>query len=405
MIVTDHHDAPPALPQAVAVVNPNRPDCPYPFKQLAGAGVALKLAQTMLRRRLDAAEVERIEPCLFELAALATISDVMPLVDENRAIVRHGLKALNEQPCVGIAALLERAGLTRGWIDAEDIAFRIAPRLNAAGRLDDATIAQRLLAADDRDTADALADRLEALNGRRRELALEALDEARAEMERLGSPLPPAIVVLCPHPAGVLGLVAVRLVEETGLPVAVIERVDGHSRGSVRVPPGFSAIGAINACADLLIRHGGHAGAAGFSIESALVPDFRERFVEAVSQALPVATPDAGLVAECRLRPETIDRPLLDMLRRLGPFGAGCPEPLFEATGLQVREARVVAERHLRLKLFGGGRLLTGIMFRAAEDRPEVGATIDILFRVRPNVWNGHVRTDLQVVGWRPSFA
>lgn len=403
VIVTDHHEPPVGLPDAAAIVNPRRAECPYPFKQLAGAGVALKVAQAIVHRRLDVTAAAQIEPSLFELAALGTVSDVMPLLDENRAIVRHGLDALNSRPSPGIAALVERIGLARPWVDAVDIAFRIAPRLNAAGRIDDATVAQRLLAAADRSTADDLAEQLEALNGRRRELGLQALDEARDEVLRLGPTLPAAIVVTAPHPAGVLGLVAVRLVEETGRPVAVIERADGASRGSVRAPAGFNAIEAVNACADLLIRHGGHAGAAGFSIDPSLVPTFRERFIEAAERAVTSETPESGLVAECRLRPATIDRPLLDLLKRIGPFGAGCPEPLFESSNLIVREARVVGERHLRLRLFGEGRLLTGIYFGGADDLPALGSTVDVLYRVRANVWNGAVRADLQVESWRPA--
>jgi single-stranded-DNA-specific exonuclease len=185
--------------------------------------------------------------------------------------------------------------------------------------------------------------------------------------------------------------------------VAVIERADGHSRASVRAPAGFDAIGAVTACADLLVRYGGHAGAAGFTIESELVPTFRERFVEAAERAGATAAPEKERFAECRLRAGTVDLPLLDVLARLGPFGEGCPEPLFETSDLSVREARVVGDGHLRLRLFGEGRVLTGICFGGGGDCPAVGARIDVLYRARPNVWKGQVRVDLQIVGWRPA--
>ena len=267
--------------------------------------------------------------------------------------------------------MLERSGLTRPLVDAVDVAFKIAPRLNAAGRIDDATIAQHLLAATDYAAAGALADQLEALNTQRRGLGAEALEDGRRQVAMMGDDLPPAIVLVSPFPAGVLGLVAVKLVEETSRPVAVIEYADGPRRGSVRAPKQFDVVGAVAACAEHLMRYGGHAGAAGFSVEADDVEAFTDAFVEAVRQApaLPVAA--SGLIAECRLRPESVDLPLLDIMRQLGPFGASCPEPLFETSDLMVREARVVGDRHLRLRLFGGGRLLTAIMFGGAHTPPE----------------------------------
>lgn len=403
IVVTDHHDVPAELPTAVAVVNPHRPDCPYPFKQLAGAGVALKVAQALVQRRLDPAARASLEPSLLQLAALGTVCDVMPIVGENRAIVRHGLLALNQRPTAGLAALVRRAGLARPWVEAEDIAFRLGPRLNAAGRLSEATITQRLLATGSAAEAECLADELETLNSQRRDLAGAALDDARASLGVHGASLPAGIVVQSAYASGVLGLVAVRLVEETGRVVAVLEKTDGMSRGSVRAPASHSAIDAVSACARHLIRFGGHRGAAGFAIDPDNVSAFSADFAEAVARQPLVATADAGLVAECRLRPATISEDLLDLLGRLGPFGHGAPPPLFETGGLVVHEARVVGERHLRLKLWGDNRLLVGIAFNAAPDPPRPGSTIDLLYRVKPNIWQGQRRVDLEVTAWRPS--
>jgi single-stranded-DNA-specific exonuclease len=403
VVVTDHHDVPPVLPSAVAVVNPHRTDCPYPFKQLAGAGVALRVAQAICARRLDPGRMAALTPSLLQLATLGTVSDVMPLTGENRAIVRHGLRAMNDRPLAGVAALIRRAGLVRPWVTAEDISFRLAPRLNAAGRISEATITQRLLATGDMAEAEVLAEELETLNGQRRDLAAAALDAARADVMAGGSDLPPALVVSSEHAAGVLGLVAVRLVEETGRLVAVLERTDGVSRASVRAPAGLSAIDAVTACSRHLLRFGGHRGAAGFSIDAANVAAFSRDFVEAVRTQPCLDLGDTGLVAECRLRPTTVNEGLLDLLVRTGPFGHGAPEPLFETSGLTVREARIVGERHLRLKLWGEGRLLIAIAFGAAGEAIQVGDTIDLLYKVRPNVWQGQRRIDLEMVAWRPS--
>jgi single-stranded-DNA-specific exonuclease len=366
------------------------------------------VAQTLVARRLSPADAASLEPALLQLAALGTVSDVMPLVGENRAIVRHGLRGLNQRPIPGLAALVRRAGLTRPWVDAEDIAFRLGPRLNAAGRISEASITQRLLATRDLTEAERLADELEALNGQRRELADAAVDDARASVHAAegsgrtaGTPL--AVVVQSSYPSGVLGLVAVRLVEETGRPVAVLERTDGMTRGSVRVPEGLSAIDAVSACAPYLLRFGGHRGAAGFAIESSQVEAFSIDFVAAFGRQFPVVVSDAGPIADCRLRPGTISEGLLDLLARLGPFGQGAPEPLFESGPLIVQEARIVKERHLRLKLSGDGRLLVGIGFNGAAELPPVGSRIDVLYRVRPNVWQGERRAELDLAGWRPS--
>lgn len=403
VVVTDHHAVPPELPLATAIVNPHRADCTYPFKKLAGAGVALKVAQALVGRRLDAERRETLESALFELAALGTVSDVMPLEGENRAIVRHGLATLNWRPSAGLAALATRAGLTRPWIDAVDVAFRLAPRLNAAGRIAEATVAQHLLAADDAGETGRLADQLELLNTQRRDLAAEALEDARQQVATCGPELPAALVVFSAYPAGVLGLVAVRLVEETSRPVAVVEQTEGMSRGSVRGPIDFNAIGAVSACGEHLIRYGGHAGAAGFALDPERFTDFAETFLAAVEGQELVPRPPAGQVADCLLRPSTVDLALLDLLERVGPFGQGCPEPLFETRALQVREARVVGERHLRLRLWGEGRLLAGIAFNGAGEIPAVGSHVDVLYRVRPNVWQGERRAELHVVGWQPS--
>jgi single-stranded-DNA-specific exonuclease len=402
VVVTDHHALSGEVPAAVAVVNPHHPDCPYPFKQLAGAGVAFKVAQAILAERVPPGVRAALEPVLLGLAALGTVSDVMPLVGENRAIVRHGLRALNLRPPAGLAALFRRAGLVRPWIEAEDISYRIAPRLNAAGRLGEASATQRLLATSDPVEAEMLADELEEVNAERRDISAAALADAEAQLAALGGDLPAGLVVRSAFPAGVLGLVAVKLSEATARPVAVVEQAEGICRASVRAPRGYDAVAAVAAAADLLLRFGGHQGAAGFSIDAANLPAFAAAFAGAVA-SLPVEPVDDTLEADAWLRPSSISVELLDHLARLGPFGHGYPEPLFETPALAVREARVVGEKHLRLKLADEGRLLTAIAFHGASEPPAVGQQIDILYRVRPNVWRGQRRADIQLEAWRPA--
>ncbi|HYU20612.1 MAG TPA: single-stranded-DNA-specific exonuclease RecJ [Chloroflexota bacterium] len=406
VVVTDHHQVPAELPRAVAVLNPHRSDCPYPFKYLAGAGVALRLAQAILQRFQPSDPAQEIQGQLFELAALGTVADVMPLIGENRAIVRRGLDKLNASPSPGLRALIRHAGLARGWINAESVAFGLAPRLNAAGRIAEALTAHRLLAARTDAEANQLAEQLEELNARRRVLLEEALARARAELAALGPSPPSGIVLHGEYPAGLLGLVAARLSEETARPVAALQAGDELCRGSVRGVPGFDTVAAVGACGELLLAYGGHRGAAGLSIAPANVEAFRARFAQVVAPALAALPPPGPAVADCRLRATTVDYSLCQLLARLEPFGEGNPAPLFETRGLLVREIEVVGERHLRLRVAGGGTRLRAIFFGGAADSgPSPDQVVDLLYRVRPNYWQDSLSVELDVVAWRPSAA
>ena len=406
VIVTDHHQVPPVLPLAVAVLNPHRPDCSYPFKQLAGAGVALKLAQAATRRFLPGHQAGALEERLLELAALGTVADIMPLVGENRTIVRRGLRRLNTNPSPGLRALCRQAKVAPGWLDVEAVAFQIAPRLNAAGRVSDAVVAQRLLAAETDEEAAPLAEELESFNGRRRQLTDQALEQARAEVAALG-PLTPAGIVVCgEYPAGVLGLLAARLAEETRRPVAAIGMGEALCRGSVRGVPGFNTVAAVQQCGDTLLQFGGHHGAAGLSMAPGQLDAFRTRFAAAVEPALAALPPAGPVEADCALWPGSINWGLCEVLARLEPCGEGNPPPLFETRGMLVRETRTVAERHQELKLVGeDGARLRAIVFDGAECGPPQGQLADLLYRVRRSLWNDAVCVELDVVAWRPSAA
>jgi single-stranded-DNA-specific exonuclease len=383
------------------VLNPHRRDCAYPFKALAGAGVALKLAQALARRLLPGEQVPQLEERLLELAALGTVADVMPLVGENRAIVRRGLRCLNAGPSPGLRALLRLARLEPGWIDAEAIAYKVAPRLNAAGRLDDAILAHRLLAARDDAVAEVLAQQIEQLNGARRALTEAALARARGQLAAWPLPLPAALVLDGDYPTGVLGLLAARLTDETGRPVAVIRTGDRLCRGSVRGVDGFDTVAAVEEGRDLLLTFGGHHAAAGLTLPAANLAAFRARFAAAAESALaPLPAPRPAL-AECRLRPASIDWALCEVLARLEPCGEGNPPPLFESRGWLVRETRVVGDDHLRLRLSADSVRLGAIFFRGSGSGPSPGQTVDLLHRVRRSPWQDAVSIELEVVAWR----
>ena len=403
VIVTDHHQVPPDLPRAVAVLNPHRADCQYPFKPLAGAGVALKLAQALARRCLPAAQVGPLEARLLELATLGTVADVMPLVGENRAIVRRGLRRLNTSPSPGLLALSRLARLEPGWIDAEAIAFKLAPRLNAAGRMADAALAQRLLSANQAAEATRLAEQLERLNAERRIVTEDALGQARAEVAAFGDRLPAGIVLSGAFPAGILGLIAARLAEEAGRPVAVLQRGDEVCRGSVRGARGFDTAAGVRACGDLLLTFGGHRAAAGLTLLPEHLAEFGARFARVAEPWLAALPPAGPVFADCRLRAESVNWKLTQMLAQLEPCGEGNPAPLFETSGLLVREAKVVGESHLRLRLASDTTRLRGIIFGGARGGPAEGQIVDLLHRVRGSFWQDSVSVELDVVAWRPS--
>lgn len=401
VVITDHHQVPELLPAAVAVLNPLRTDCAYPFKWLAGAGVALRFAEAILDAFDARSDIADLRERLYELAALGTVADVMPLLGENRAIVRRGLRRLATRPCPGLAALCRRSRIEPGEVLASSIAFRLAPRLNAAGRLDDAIAAQRLLSSRGDDEAEGYADQLEALNLARRALTDDALTRAREQLSAQPNLADGAVVVAGDFPLGILGLVAARLADEHGRPAVAIRTSDEPCRGSARSVPGFDVAAAVGRCADLLISHGGHAGAAGLSLAGETVSAFRGRFQQAALDLLPHSAPKPLPEADCQLSPSRLRPDLLELLARLEPCGQANREPLFESRGLQVRAARPIAERHLRLTLSASGPPVVAVAFNAAADAPSPGERIDALYHVRRNSYRGSFAIELELRGWR----
>ena len=377
LIITDHHLPPETLPKAVAVVDPRRLDDTSPFKGLCGAGVAFKLCAA-----LDGCPPEEMLDYCGDLAAVGTVADVMPLTGENRTLVKSGLRQLQNTDRPGLEALLEEVGLAGRPITAENISYAIAPRINAAGRMDSAVTALQLVLCEDPDRAEELAHKLNEINVKRQETELEIFKAAQVLLEQQPERLEDRVMLLWGrdwHP-GVIGIVASRLVERTGRPVIVVT-VDEHGecKGSGRSVPGFNLHACIGSCADLLIRYGGHAMAAGLSVREENLPELRRRLNEWAARECPVLH-TAPL--ECDL-PIHLDRVTVDSVRRidaLAPFGAENPTPVFLLQSAVVDGVYPVSEgRHSRLRLRQGNASVYAVWFgMPSEQLPyTMGAVVD----------------------------
>ncbi|MBM4433713.1 MAG: single-stranded-DNA-specific exonuclease RecJ [Chloroflexi bacterium] len=363
LIVTDHHHPPPVIPRALAVVNPRRPDDPSVDRELCGAGVAYVLARDLLGDRFEEHRDE-----LLQLAAVATVADVVPLRAGNRHLVRRGLDALNASPITGLRALAERAGLKVGKVTASEIGWVVGPRLNAAGRIADATDALRLLLTEDPAEAKALADRLEERNTERQQLTLDVVRQARERAKEQADAW--ATVVADPGwAAGIVGLAASRLVEDHGRPAVVIA-IDGEEgKGSCRSIASVHIAEALAECSDLLTKHGGHAMAAGFSVPAANIAAFRERLDAVVRARLRGVRPVPTLVVDAEIEPEALTPRLALELAMLEPCGAANPRPRMLLRDVKVFGVRQVGADadHLRCKMAVGRFTFDAMAFRRGE--------------------------------------
>ena len=404
VVVTDHHTVGARLPEALAVVNPQRADCPYPDKGLCGAGLAYRVAELVAREVGGAQEL----PELLDLVALATIADLVPLAGENRVLAHYGLRRMADSRWAGVRALLRVSDVDPAAVTAGQVGFRVAPRINAAGRVGEADDALRLLLTDSDGEAGRLAERLDALNGQRRDEDRRTLAEALDDLGRRFDPDSDFGVVLSGsgwHP-GVIGIVASRVVERIHRPVVMIS-VDGdRARGSARSIPGFHLYEALAECAQHLDRFGGHRQAAGMDVRPGALEAFQEAFNEVARTRLhgkelrPVLRPDVELTLA------DADLDLVHWLSYLGPHGMGNPGPLFLARRLQVEGARVVGERHLKATLRQGDARVDAIGFglveRISPERLD-GKRYDALFRLERNEWRGRASVQAKLVDLRPA--
>lgn len=399
VIVTDHHRLPPVLPPAVAVVNPHRADSRYPDARLAGSGVAFKVAQLVLADEPGgpAAALE-----LADLATIGTVADVAPIVGENRAIARLGLERMRQSPRPGIRALLSRARIDPADMDLDTIAFALAPRLNAAGRMGEALEAARLLLAEDPLQAGAHADALETANKSRRDLMATAVAEARALAE--ADPDRPAVIVHGPWPVGIVGLVAARLAEDRSRPAIVGADLGDVIRASCRSDGSVDLGAALESCADLFTRYGGHAGAAGFELPAERWPAFIERF-EAIAAAAVPPDPRAVLVIDLALPALGVDYGLYRELAALAPYGPGNPQPMVAVLGLTVTRVRQAGTDHTSLTLRRDRDVLDGIAFGRLDIAALVheGDVIDVVARLASRTFGGFESLQLEIRDAAPS--
>jgi single-stranded-DNA-specific exonuclease len=420
VIVTDHHHLPPVLPAAVAIVNPHRADSTYPDPELSGSGVAFTVARLLLGE-LGGSEADALD--LAELATIGTVSDVAPILGENRAIARLGLERMRTAPRPGIAALLERARVAPATVDLETVGFVLAPRLNAAGRVGEALDAARLLLAETPAEAAQLATTLEAANSTRKDMMRAAIAEARAAVglpdpgavpgqEPLLPEVRPdvapivvaghgsaaAIVAHGPWPIGIIGLVAGRLADEAGRPAVIGTVVGDVIRASCRSDGRLDLAEMLAACGDLFVRFGGHAAAAGFELPLDRWEAFSERFLALAAAAGP-PDPRTPLAVDLALPAEYVDYGLYRDLALLAPCGPGNPEPLVAVLGLTVQRVRAANGGHTQLVLRRGRDVLDGIAFGRADLAVQLveGDRVDVVAHLASRVFGGLETLQLEV--------
>ena len=428
MIITDHHsiardaEGRECLPPALAVINPKRSGDPYSFSDLAGVGVAFKLAQALLIAEKKAstagAPPALAEEDLLDLVALGTVADMAPLLGENRALVQRGLAELRMARRPGVRAMLDAAGLEPARVTASTIGFVLGPRINAAGRLSSAEHSYELLSTGDPAVARAKAEQLEQLNQTRQARTRELVEAAQLEIggddsdraDRANSPDRLLYLVAGPeYDPGIVGLVAGRLADDLYRPVLVAQLGPEETHGSARSIPEFDITAALDACRDLLIRHGGHAAAAGFTVATARLPELRER-LEHLAQAQLGGRGEElapAIAIDAWVELEDLDWAVQELLAQLEPCGYGNPEPVLASKNLRVESRRRVGADGAHLKLSvsspAGSRWWDAIAFRLGDRFDDLPDVVDLAYTLEVNEFNGRRSLQLNVRDLRPA--
>lgn len=417
LIITDHHELEgAAIPDALAVINPRRPDCTYPFKSLAGVGVAFRLAQCLIRsKRPDTLK----EKDLLDFVAIGTVADLVPLTEYNRLLVKGGLQQLKDSPRMGVRALLMAARISLHQLDSGKIGFGLAPRLNAAGRLDNALAAYRLLMATEANEADDIAQQLNLQNEARQTLTTQMAHAAeQLALEGSNGAVPPLLFAASDdYNAGVIGLAAARLVEKHYRPaiVVAINPSDGEARGSCRSVHGFHITEALDECREMLVKHGGHAAAAGFTVRGECLEPLRQRLHQIAERQQPSTGWRRTLRIDAEQPLERVNWKALRELEMLEPHGMQHPRPAFVTrralvTGMQ-RMGRAEANQaapHLKLRLRDANsktQTIEAVGWRMGDriDELTLNQPIDIAFHLEAATWNGEERLQLQVLDFQAS--
>ncbi len=407
LIITDHHEPDATLPRALAVINPKRDDCRYPDKNLAGVGVALKVVQALCLRS------DRVSwlPSFVKIAAIGTLADVVPLTGENRIIAKLGLGMLSVGPHkIGLRSLLDVCGLTGKEIDSYQIGFVLGPRVNAAGRMSTPDIAARLLLASDESMAEearGLAEQLNSENLRRQKEEANIIAEARKVVETdldVGSR---TVIVVAGDGwhRGVIGIVASKLVDAFNRPAIVLSRDGDIAHGSCRSISSFNMFAALESCAEIMTKFGGHKQAAGLTIESSRIRELRDSINAYADGCLQPDDLRPRLWIDGSLTFRSISEQVTSELSALAPFGAGNPRPVFRASGVEIVDGpRLLKERHLKMAFRQEGRVMRGIAWRAADRERFVAAhrgAIDVAFSLEQDNWNGERYLQLSVADFR----
>ena len=410
LIITDHHEPDACLPPAFAVINPKQPGCAYPEKMLAGAGVALKVAQALL---VESGRGLAALPHFVKIAALGTLADVVPLVGENRVIAHCGLSALTAGPhAAGLEALLEECGLRHRQLDGFHVGFVLAPRLNAAGRMSSPDLALDLLLLRGREVevqarARELARQLSAENSRRQDQEAEILVHARRAIERDPQIGAQNVLVVAGEGwhRGVIGIVASKIAETYHKPALVLSIEDGLARGSGRSIPSFDLLAGLERCADILLQYGGHRQAAGVTLEASRLDEFRSRLAAHANASLSPEDLMPRLRIDAPLGLQEISGAVIQGLSRLGPFGLSNPKPVFRAAPIDLLAApRMLKERHLSLMVKQAGRAFRAVAWRAADRSDYLTANrfgLELAYSLDESDYRGERVTELTVADIR----
>jgi single-stranded-DNA-specific exonuclease len=410
VMIVDHHHVPEILPKALVIINAQMEDSGYPFKGLCAAGTVFKVAQALYERLLPDKK-EQLK-WLLDMTAVGTVADCMPLIDENRVIVKYGLIVLSKTRHIGFREMFAvgRVPIDENHIpDARTVAFQIAPRINAAGRMAHAQAAHELLMCEDRVVARGLALDIEANNVARQKISTATTDQVRKVAEEKYATKKFIFAVDAHYPLGIVGLVAGRIAHELNKPTAVFQKSETESQGSFRSIPGLNIIEAIEECGDLLVKFGGHAMAAGLTVKNENLEAFYEKLNSIIEKKLEGIVVEPEILIDMKLSPYHITPQLVSDIKKMAPFGEGNREPVFLLENMTIQSVRAVGNtsKHLKLALTSGDtsgqKAFDAIGFNLGSKFPDLQACqkVDIVFQLEENTWNNKTTTQLKLVDMR----